>query len=88
MLTGAQINDVTVQTLSLVFTGSLPAMLACAIAGLSISLLQALTQVQDQGLPTAVKFFAVMATLYMTYLTITNSIVLFTDKLFVMISQL
>lgn len=85
---GAQITALASQTFMLVLTGSAPTMLAAAIAGLLISILQALTQVQDQGLPTAVKFFAVLAVLFFTYQSLSDSLVVFGDAIFNRIAQL
>lgn len=76
------------QALSLVLSASLPAILAAAISGLLISLLQALTQVQDQGLPTAVKFFAVVGVLFLTYVATAGEILNFGDLIFGKIAQI
>ena len=88
MLSGAQTSELTRQALDLVLTNSMPTMLAAAGAGLAVALLQALTQVQDQGLPTAVKFFAVIATLYMTYATLANSLMAYSELLFAQIVKI
>lgn len=82
MLTASDINDVSKMAFDLVLSGSAPSMLAAGIAGLTIAILQALTQVQDQGLPTAVKFFAVMGVLYATYHGLSASITGYGDMLF------
>lgn len=88
MLTNTEIIDFSNQTLALVLQGSTPAMVAAAIAGILIAVLQALTQVQDQGLPTAAKFFAVMGVLYMTYLGLSSSVASFSEVLFDRIASL
>jgi type III secretion protein S len=88
MLSGAEIADFSSQALGLVLQGSAPPMIGAAVAGVAIALLQALTQVQDQSLPTAVKFFAVMAILYGTYLSMASSIGAFGDMLFDRIASL
>lgn len=84
----SEIISVSNQALMLVLSASLPAILAAAIAGLLISLLQALTQVQDQGLPTAVKFFAVIAVLFLTYIGTANDFLAFGDAMFEKIANL
>lgn len=88
MLSSAEIADFAAQALGLVLAGSAPVMIAAAVAGIAIALLQALTQVQDQALPTAVKFFATMAVIYGTYLGISSSIATFGDALFDRIASL
>lgn len=82
MLTANDINDVSRQALDLVLSGSMPSMLGAGIAGLAVAILQALTQIQDQGLPTAVKFFAVMGVLYVTYISLSSSILSYSEFLF------
>ena len=82
MLSPSEINEFTRQALNLVLTNSTPTMLAAAGAGIFIALLQALTQVQDQGLPTAAKFFSVIAVLYATYNTLASSLTVYGDMLF------
>jgi type III secretion protein S len=88
MLTPTEINEYTRAALSLVLTNSTPAMLAAAAAGIFIALLQALTQIQDQGLPTAAKLFAVMAVLYGTYSGLASSLTTYGDFLFSRIASL
>ncbi|MDI9331894.1 MAG: flagellar biosynthetic protein FliQ [Alphaproteobacteria bacterium] len=88
MLSEKEILSLASQSLSLVLTGSLPSIAAAAISGVLISLIQALTQIQDQGLPTAVKFFAVLLVLFMTYLSTASSIAAFTTHLFAMIETI
>ena len=88
MLADRDILSLASQSLNLVLTGSLPAITAAAIAGVAIALVQALTQIQDQGLPTAVKFFAVILVLFFTYVQIGSSIAVFTSTLFDMIETI
>lgn len=88
MLTGPEILGLATQSLSLVLTGSLPSIAAAAIAGVAIALFQALTQIQDQGLPTAVKFFAVMIALMLTYVSTSTAIGAYATMLFDMIEKI
>jgi type III secretion protein S len=55
-----------VRALYLTMLLSLPAILVAAIVGTLFSLLQALTQIQEQTLSFAVKLIAVGATLFLT----------------------
>lgn len=58
------IFGLTGQTLKLVLIASMPPVIAAAVVGIFISLLQALTQIQEQTLPFAFKLLAVALTLY------------------------
>ena len=88
MLTDREILGLASQSLSLVLTGSLPSIAAAAIAGVAVALFQALTQIQDQALPTAVKFFAVMFALMMTYISTSTAIASYATLLFGMIETI
>jgi type III secretion protein S len=87
MISG-DIITVSNSALTLILSASVPAILAAAVGGLAISLLQALTQVQDQAMPTAVKFFAVIAVLFFTYLSTANEFMSFGDLIFDKIAQI
>lgn len=62
----AAIIDFTLQALILVLVLSLPPIIVAAATGMLVSLLQALTQVQEQTLSFAVKLVAVFLTLVLT----------------------
>jgi type III secretion protein S len=68
-LTAVGIVDVTshvVQALLLVLWLSLPPIIVASVVGTLFSLLQALTQIQEQTLSFAVKLIAVGITIYLT----------------------
>lgn len=88
MLSDKEILNLASQSLTLVLTGSLPSIAAAAIAGVAVALFQALTQIQDQGLPTAVKFFAVLFVLFMTYVSSASAIASFASSLFNLIETI
>jgi hypothetical protein len=88
MLADREILHLASQSLTLVLTGSLPSIAAAAIAGVAVALVQALTQIQDQGLPTAVKFFAVLFVLFLTYVSTASSIAAYTTMLFNLIETI
>jgi type III secretion protein S len=88
MLSDREILGLASQSLSLVLTGSMPSIVAAAVAGVVVALFQALTQIQDQGLPTAVKFFAVMFALMMTYIAVATSIAAYAKLLFGLIETI
>ena len=63
------------QTLTLVLYLSMPTIIVASLVGLVVSLLQALTQVQEQTLPFAIKLLAVSVTLWATASFTANEIV-------------
>ena len=56
----------TAQALMLVLLLSMPPIIAAAGVGLLISLIQALTQIQEQTLPFAFKLIAVIISIFLT----------------------
>lgn len=72
----------------LILQGSLPSIIAAAVVGVIVALIQALTQIQDQGLPTAFKFFAVMLAIFVTYGAVASSLSVFTVQIFDMIQRI
>ena len=60
------IMEYTINAMMLVLIGSMPPILVATFTGLLVSLLQALTQVQEQTLSFAVKLVAVTITLLLT----------------------
>ncbi len=78
----ANIVNHAMQTINLILLASLPSVLAAAIVGVLISLLQALTQVQEQTLGFAFKLIAVIAVLAATLEVVGANFYLFTDRLF------
>lgn len=51
------------ESMTLVLLLSMPPILVAAVVGIIVSLLQALTQIQEQTLPFAIKLIAVAATI-------------------------
>jgi type III secretion protein S len=70
------------QALVLVTIVSLPPILVASVVGVVVSLVQALTQVQEQTLSFAVKLIAVMVTIAATAGVLGSEILSFTVKLF------
>ena len=58
--------DITLLMLRLVVLVSLPPVLTAALIGLFIGILQAVTQLQDQSLPFAIKFLGVAFVITLT----------------------
>ncbi len=63
---GTDIVSYVVQSLTLTLILSMPAIAVAAIVGTLFSLLQALTQIQEQTLSFAIKLIAVGLTLFLT----------------------
>lgn len=74
--------DALNQSLVLVLTLSMPAIVAATVVGLVIGLIQALTQIQDQTLSHAVKLAAVGAVIMLAGAALSAQLVRFTDELF------
>lgn len=72
----------TVKMTMLVLTASLAPILAATFVGLLVSLLQALTQIQEQTLGFAVKLVAVIATLLLTARWMGSELYNFTVQVF------
>ena len=78
----SEVTSLAVQTIVFVLQLSLPVVIAAAVTGVLVSLLQALTQVQDQTLPFAFKLIAVTAALFFTLQTMGSELLLFTQLVF------
>ena len=76
-----------VQTLWIIFILSLPTVIAASVVGIIISLVQAITQLQDQTLPFLLKIIAVFATLALTYHWMGTTIINFSSIIFEMITK-
>ncbi len=72
----------SVQAINLILLASLPPVLVAAIVGVLISLVQALTQVQEQTLAFGFKLIAVILTLFATMESIGNNLLSFTRHVF------
>jgi type III secretion protein S len=80
MLPSAAANQLS-EVMILVLYLSMPAILVASGVGLLISLLQALTQVQEQTLPFAVKLIAVSATIAATASFTGNQLIVYTGSI-------
>jgi type III secretion protein S len=78
-------NDVVsyvIQSLTLTLMLSMPAILVAAVVGTLFSLLQALTQIQEQTLSFAVKLIAVGLTLFLTASWMGGELINYTMSIF------
>lgn len=72
----------TSQTLILVMMLSMPPILAAAIVGTLVSLIQALTQIQEQTLGFVAKLIAVIISLFITASWLGSELYNFTEVIF------
>jgi type III secretion protein S len=78
----ASIIQFTVEALTLVLLLSLPPIVVASAVGLLVSLIQAVTQIQDQTLAFAVKLIAVIVTILLTGKWIGGELYNYAVKLF------
>jgi type III secretion HrpO family protein len=78
----AFILDITSKALVLVLILSMPPIIAATLMGLIVSLLQALTQVQEQTLSFAVKLVVVTAVLLLTMPWVGAELLRFAEYIF------
>jgi len=69
------------QALWLVLVLSAPPVIAAATVGLTIALVQAATQIQEQTLQYALKFFAIVATIFITASLMGGALYQFADRI-------
>jgi type III secretion HrpO family protein len=84
----AFILDITSKALILVLILSLPPIIAATFVGLLVSLLQALTQIQEQTLSFAVKLVVVTAVLLLTMPWVGAELLRFSEYIFESFPQL
>ncbi len=82
------ILDCTVQTMMLVLVLSLPPIVVASVVGILVGLFQAVTQIQEQTLPFALKLVAVIVTILVTARWIGGELFHFTEKLFTLFPAL
>lgn len=86
-MTGALV-DTVVEALWLVLVLSAPPVIAAALVGLLVAILQAATQLQEQTLQYALKFFVVVIALFVTGGLVATSLVGFSTGIFDRIGEM
>ncbi|MFL4558489.1 EscS/YscS/HrcS family type III secretion system export apparatus protein [Yersinia kristensenii] len=76
------------QLLWIVLLLSMPVVVVASVVGLVVSLLQALTQIQDQTLQFLIKLLAVSATLLITYHWMGATLLNYTQQTFLQITSM
>jgi type III secretion protein S len=74
--------DLTVKALALILWTSMPVILVATVVGVAVSLVQALTQIQDQTLPFGIKLVAVFLALLLTIRWVGSEILNFSILIF------
>ncbi len=74
--------QITQQALWLVLTLAAPVVLVASTAGLLVAFIQAATQLQEQTVQFAVKFFAIVFTLFLFSSLIGSKLYSYTDRIF------
>ncbi len=87
-LAQADIINYTIQAVGYVLVASLPPVLAAAVVGVLVSLLQALTQIQEQTVPFLFKFVAVVITLFIIFSSVGSEFGQFTNLMFTKIAEI
>lgn len=81
-MAGSEAMQLTLQALWLVLLLSAPPVLAAALVGLLVAILQAATQIQEQTFQYALKLVAIVLTLFATASLLGGTLMQFTDRLF------
>ncbi|MBF0100934.1 MAG: type III secretion system export apparatus subunit SctS [Desulfobacterales bacterium] len=76
------ILEYTIQALVLVLVLSLPPIIVASVAGLLMSLIQAITQIQDQTISFAVKLVMVVFTIILTSRWVGGELYNYTERIF------
>jgi type III secretion protein S len=87
-LSEAIVTQLAAQMLWLVLLLSLPVVVVASVVGIVVSLLQALTQIQDQTVQFLIKLLAVAATLAGTYHWMGDVVLNYANQSFDRISQM
>ena len=73
----------TKEALWLVLVLSAPPIIAAAAVGITVAIIQAVTQIQEQTVQFLLKFVAVVLTLFLTASMLGGSLYFFADRIFV-----
>ena len=76
------ILQITQQALWLVVTLAGPPVVVAALVGILVAFVQAATQLQEQTFQYAIKFFAIVITIFFTASLIGSSLYRFSDRIF------
>ncbi|MED5620395.1 type III secretion system export apparatus subunit SctS [Ideonella sp. BN130291] len=78
----SEVLQLTQQALWFVLLLSAPPIIVAAVVGLVVAFLQAATQIQEQTLQYALKFFAIVLTIFLTASMLGGGLYQFADRVF------
>lgn len=78
----SNVIQITQQALWLVLTLAAPAVVVAASVGLLVAFIQAATQLQEQTVQFAVKFFAIVFTIFLLSSVMGSMLYQYTDRIF------
>ncbi|PID63638.1 MAG: EscS/YscS/HrcS family type III secretion system export apparatus protein [Gammaproteobacteria bacterium] len=78
----AEVIKLTQQALWLVLLLATPPVLAAAVTGLVVALIQAATQLQEQTVQYALKFFAIVLSIFLTMALTGATLYQYSDRIF------
>ena len=81
-MSGTDLLQTTTQALWLVLVLSAPPVLVAALVGLLVAVLQAATQIQEQTIQYALKFFAIVLTLFACASLLGGTLMQYTNTVF------
>ncbi len=87
-MTETELIQLAIDGMMLVLILSLPPIVAASVVGVLVSLVQALTQIQEQTLSFVLKLIAVIITLLMTTQWLGGELYQFSDRIFDAISTI
>jgi type III secretion protein S len=76
----SELMQLTYQALWLVLVLSAPPVIVAALVGLLIAFLQAATQIQEQTIQNAAKFFAIVLTIFVSASLLGGTLLAYTDR--------
>ena len=87
-MTPQNVLDITRDGLSLVFWVTLPVVLVATVSALLVSIVQAVTQIQDQSIGQSVRLIAVMLSIVFMAAWLGRDVLTFAERAFQVVAQL
>jgi type III secretion protein S len=87
-MTPQNVLDITRDGLMLVFWITLPVVLVATVSALLVSVLQAVTQIQDQSIGQSIRLIAVMLTVVFASAWLGRDVLQFAERALQMVAQL
>jgi type III secretion protein S len=87
-MTPQNVLDITRDGLLLVFWVTLPVVLVATVSALLVSVVQAVTQIQDQSIGQSIRLIAVMLTIVFSSAWLARDVLQFAERAMQMVAQL